>query len=212
MAGQLTSPAVMFKEAGATMERSIATTVDFYQRLGIAKSQTDALVVQMQAIVKLFPYMLPAILAGGAAVAAWYNYEIGRRVLQRFGYQLRALPPMSTWRVPFGGVWFLPLSSALLVASYRFGRPALLETLGISMQLLVTMAFMLNGLLSAWVILGNFELRKIERTIALVFLISISMTVPLVNILAVAIGVADSLWKVRERWGLPRAAARGARS
>lgn len=199
--------AATFKETSATMDRSIAMAIEFYQRFGMSKAQIDAMAGPVREMAKIFPYVLPAILVGSAGMAAWLNYEVGRRVLTRFGYHLMALPPMRTWRVPSWVIWLWPLSTVVLLVSLQRGRPVLAETVGSSMQMLVVMALAFNGLLAAWVILGNLELSKTERTIAMVFLIFMSTAVPLVNYLAILLGLLDSVLKVRDRWGLTRPAA-----
>jgi uncharacterized protein YybS (DUF2232 family) len=203
--------AATFKETSATMDRSIAMATEFYERFGMSKAQIDAMAGPMRELAKIFPYVLPGILVASAGMAAWLNYEVGRRVLKRFGYQLMALPPMGTWRVPYWVIWLWPLSSLLLLVSLQMGKPVLSETIGSSTQMLVMMVLAFNGLLAVWVILGNLELTKAERTIAMVFLVSMSTAVPLINYLAVLLGLLDSVLKVRDRWGLPRPAAPGAR-
>ncbi|MDR7521708.1 MAG: YybS family protein [Armatimonadota bacterium] len=203
MGGGATSLAAMAAEMTETMERSTAMMTDLYVRWGLPKAQADAIAAQFREFGRLLPSLLPAILTTSAATAAWLNYEVARRVLHRFGYHLAALPPMGAWRLPSWAVWALPLGYLLSAAGAQARLPEL-ERAGAGVVLTLMLAFMLQGMLAAWVILGNLDLTKVERTIALVVAVSLSTAIPLINIAAFLLGVVDSALKIRERWGLPR--------
>jgi uncharacterized protein YybS (DUF2232 family) len=203
MGGGPTSLGAMVQEMNAATERSIAAAGRLYARLGIPTTQVETVTAQLREFGKALPYLLPAMLVFGAAFAAWLNYEVARRVLGRFGYRLLALPPAGAWRLHAATPWVIPFGLFLGVAG-SVGGLGLLADAGTSLTLAATVAFMLQGLLAAWVILGNIELSRIERIIAMVFIVSLSTALPLINIALFVLGVTDSAWKVRERWGLPR--------
>lgn len=202
----------MVQEMNAATERSITAAAALYARLGMPKTQVDTLIAQFREFGKALPYLLPGMLMFGAAFAAWLNYEVARRVLGRFGYRLLALPPASTWRLPSGTPWIIPIGLLLGVAGGSLRGLSLLGDVGTSIIMTATIAFMLQGLLAAWVILGNIEVTRVERIIAMVFVVSLSTAVPFVNIALFLLGVLDSAWKVRERWGRSRARASRAQS
>jgi uncharacterized protein YybS (DUF2232 family) len=211
MGGGPTSLGAMVQEMNAATERSIAAAGRLYARLGIPTTQVETVTAQLREFGKALPYLLPAMLVFGAAFAAWLNYEVARRVLGRFGYRLLALPPAGAWRLHAATPWVIPFGLFLGVAG-SVGGLGLLADAGTSLTLAATVAFMLQGLLAAWVILGNIELSRVERIIAMVFIVSLSTALPLINIALFVLGVTDSAWKVRERWGLSRPRATGAGS
>jgi uncharacterized protein YybS (DUF2232 family) len=185
---------------------------------------------QMREVARFLPYMLPAILAGGALVAAWINYEVGRRVLGRFKYKVPTLPPMRTWRVPAAGIWIAVLGyAALTVAGARWpdvlasrlgaappvapitAQPhvgELVISLALSLWLAAQCVFLLQGLFAAWVILGNYGYGRMAQWLA----IAVAVMTPVLGGVVLLLGVLDSAWKIRERWGVPRPSPTGAGS
>ena len=234
-------------EMAESLERSLQMSTGFYTRLGIPAAQTAAALQPMREVARFLPYMLPAILAGGALVAAWINYEVGRRVLRRFGYQLTALPPIRTWRVPAAGIWIAVLGYVALsltgarwpeVLASRLGstgspsggiqsttttppvrsdapraaavgtQPAVGEiavSLALSVWLAAQCVFLLQGLFAGWVILGNYGYGRLAQWLAIV----VAITTPFLGGVVFLLGVLDSAWRVRERWGVPPPSASG---
>lgn len=205
--GLMGGESLSMTEMASTMERSVEMSTGFYARLGMPQAQIDAVSKQMREFARLLPYLLPAILVFGAAFAAWLNYEVGRRVLQRFGYHLPALPSMRTWRVPVAVIWCIPLSYVLLGAGARPGAPAVLQSAGWSLTLSLQMLFAFQGIVAGWVILGNYGFGRLAQITA----VAMVMAIPLLSVLVYVLGIVDSVLKVRERWGLPRPAAPAAR-
>lgn len=204
--GGATSPQEFAREMAATMERSMETAGALYVRLGASRDQIDAMKTQYRDVVRLLPYLLPTILVMSATMSAWLNYEVGRRVLQRFGYHLAALPPMRAWRLPAWAVWGLPAGFGLVMLSQVF-RLGVLQAAGNALSILTAMVFTLQGILVAWVLLGNLELSPRERTVAVVIAFSLSTALPLISVLFLTLGLLDSAARIRDRWGLPRSAA-----
>jgi uncharacterized protein YybS (DUF2232 family) len=209
LGGGRTSLTAMVQEMVATQERGLAMAASLYARIGMPKAQIDAVTAQLRVVVQILPYLLPGVLVLSAAFTAWLNYEVARRVLRRFGYSLATLPPMSTWRLPVGAPWVIPLGFLMGAAGGSVRGLSALADAGTGLMLTALLVFMVQGLLTSWVIMGNIELTRVERIVALVFLISLSTALPLINIALFLLGVLDSTWKVRERWGLPR--VRGAK-
>ena len=80
---------------------------------------------------ELVTNMSPVLLAFGALFWGYLCYTIGRSLLRRLGYQVPAVPPMLTWRLPrrlaaslvwisgglsLAGLWVPELSSAVMSA------------------------------------------------------------------------------------------------
>lgn len=223
---------VRMSEMAQSLERGLDMSAAMYARLGIPASQAEAALQPMREAARLLPYMLPAILAGGALFAAWMNYEVGRRVLHRFGYRLAALPPLRAWRVPAAGIWIAVLGYiGLSVAGARWpemlalrlgpagsragvAAPAppvadILVSAALSVWLAAQWVFLVQGLLAGWVIIGNYGYGRFAQWLAVV--LAVTAQSQLVSGVVFLLGVIDSIWKVRERWGVPGPAPSGAR-
>lgn len=205
--GLMGGESLSMAEMATTMERSVEMSAGLYARMGLPQAQIDQISKQMRDFARLLPYLLPAMLVFGAAFAAWLNYEVGRRVLDRFGYRLPTLPSMRTWRVPVVAVWFIPVSYLLLASGARPGTPPALLSAGWSLTLGLQMLFALQGIVAGWVILGNYGFGRLAQITA----VAMVMAIPLFSVVVFVLGIMDSALKVRERWGLPRPAAPEAR-
>lgn len=211
---------ISMEEMSQTMQRSAETAAGLYRSLGMSEAQIDASMRLMHQSAQFFPYVLPGALALGALGAALLNYEVGRRVLSRFKYELPALPPVRTWRLPAPAIWLVPISSLLLaflggtVASQppvaeilrerQATSPTVLQTLGISLAVITQSLFLLQGLVTGWMILGNYGFGRLAQIMSVVLVFA----VPILAVAALFLGIIDSALRVRERWGLPHPAAR----
>ncbi len=186
-------------EMAETMKRSTTMAVDLYTRLGIPQAQIDSIVRQNLEFARLLPYLLPLMLVGTAAMMAWINYEVGRRVLDRFGYRLNPLPPLRTWRLPPAAVWIVPVGFLLLAVGARLSSLAL-SNVGLSLMLGAMIVFISQGLVAGWVILGNYGFGKFERVLG----VWLALAIPIFSIPLFVLGMLDTTLQARERWGVER--------
>lgn len=207
LGGQPASMTEMVNEMGKAMERSNEMSAGLYARLGVPQAQIDAIGKQMREVARQLPYLLPVGLVLGAAFSAWLNYEVGRRVLDRFGYRLNVLPPLRAWRVPAAAIWLVPLSYLVLALTAVPGAPTVMQSAGRSLILGAQVVFTLQGLVAGWVILGNFGFGKFAQAMA----VTLAMVTPLLGLALFILGVLDSTLKVRDRWGVQRPKAAGAK-
>jgi uncharacterized protein YybS (DUF2232 family) len=214
---------VSFDEMARTMDRSIEMAGGLYTRLGLSPEQIEAATKQMQQAAQLLPYLLPWTLVFAALFAAWLNYEVGRRVLHRFGYRWPTLPPLSTWRLPAAAIWLIPLSYGLLILGAQLAAPgapapeaareglgaarSLPERAALGLLLTTQSLFMFQGIVAGWVIIGNYGFGRLGQIMAVVMVFA----VPVLSIVAFVLGILDSALKVRDRWGVPRPAVREAK-
>jgi uncharacterized protein YybS (DUF2232 family) len=212
LAGGPSGAAGMLKEMNASIERSIEWSTQLYGRMGIPLAEQQKKAQELRQSIRLLPYVFPAMLLMGAVAAAWVNYEVSRRILRRFGYQLATLPPMRTWRVPSAAAWLLPLALVAVVVSGWLGRPPIAETVGQSLLITLSIAFTMNGLIAVWVILRNFDLSTRECTIVTVALGLFSSGLPVLALALVVLGLIDSLQHVRDRWGISKREGQGAQT
>jgi uncharacterized protein YybS (DUF2232 family) len=204
LAGGPSGTAGMLREMNASIERSIEWSAQLYSRIGIPLAEQQKRAQELRQFMSLLPYLFPGMLLMGAVAAAWLNYEVSRRILRRFGYQLATLPPMRMWRVPAAAAWLLPAALLIAFVSGRLGRPPVLESAAQSVLIVLSASFTVNGLIAIWVILGNFELSARERTIITILLAVFSSGLPIIALALVVLGLIDSLQHVRERWGVSK--------
>jgi len=194
------------------MQRSQETSMDFYRHLGLAPARLEGLESynrQMRQFLNLMPLFIPVLLLMAGTVLAWVNYQVGRPILRRLGYLLPALPPLSTWRIPPYGLWLLPLAYVFVLVGPRGGTtlvdplrsvPSLREIgipLAIGLNLLVAtqVGFAFQGVLVAWVLLKRYVVMKMIR----VFILVLIIFNPLLGYLAMLLGMAESVFLIRER-------------
>ncbi|OFX33198.1 MAG: hypothetical protein A2Z07_03850 [Armatimonadetes bacterium RBG_16_67_12] len=215
---------VSMEEMTQTMQRSAEMSAGLYRSLGMSEAQIDSSMRLMRQSAQFLPYVLPGGLALGALGAALLNYEVGRRVLSRFKYELPALPPVRTWRLPAPAIWLVPISSLLLafsggpmlsqppVAEILRERlatsPTVLQTLGISLAVITQSLFLLQGMVTGWMILGNYGFGRLAQIMSVVLVFA----VPILAVAVLLLGIIDSALRVRERWGLPNPAATEAKT
>jgi uncharacterized protein YybS (DUF2232 family) len=216
--GFLGGERVSMDEMSETMERSVEMAAGFYARMGMPQAQIDSTVGQVKQMARLFPYIFPGGLVLSGIVAAWLNYEVGRRVLRRFGFEWPALQPIRTWRIPAVVILAVPLGYALLVAGARLAPevpiaevlrarldpgPPLLERVGIGLILTSQSLFTMQGLLVGWVVLGNYGFGRFAQIAA----IAMTFVIPFLALVMYSLGLLDSIMKIRDRWGVQRAPA-----
>jgi len=208
--GRLSVPAIAAGLA-RQMEEGLSMAARLYERVGIAKAQIDAMQAPLRLLFEHLSVLLPGMIFTGAVFAAWMNFEVARRVLARFGYRLTALPPMRTWRLPDMFVWLPLLGLLAAVAGERYSIGPI-ATVGASVLQLAMFAFVFQGLVVLWVLLGNIDFTPREQSIAVAVVVLLSSALPFVNLVLLILGILDTSWRIRDRWGSRRAAASGAGS
>lgn len=186
-----------------SMRRGQEASEAFYRRLGIPPEQLEATSRQVRQVLALMPRLIPVLVVLGGVMSAWINYQVARAVLGRLGYTLPALPPASTWRLPAYVLWLLP-AGLLLTATAGPVRPPEGETappmplpavVGLNILYGVQMAFAAQGILVAWVALRRYILLPFLRVVILLFVV----LNPVLGVVVTLAGMADSVFRLRER-------------
>lgn len=201
-----------------SMREGQEAAMAFYQRLGVNTDALGQTNQQMMQVLALLPKLLPVLILLGGILVAWLNLQVARTILARLGHQLPALPPASTWRLPAFMVWLLPLALLLLVLGGPLpqgaqspgvptppppaGRGIVPTEIGLNLLYLLQTIFAVQGVLVAWVMLRRYISVPGLRVMVLAFL----MLNPLLSRLVFLLGLADSVFPLRERFA-PRPAA-----
>lgn len=207
---------ISMEEMTQTMQRSAEMSAGLYRRLGMSEAQIGSTMSMMRQSAQFFPYVLPGGLALGALSAAILNYEVGRRVLSRFKYDLPGLPPVRTWRIPAAAIWLVPISSLLMaigggavvspppaaeiVREHLVASPPLWQTLSISLAVITQSLFLIQGMVTGWMILGNYGFGRLAQVMSIL----LAFALPVLLMAYLFLGIIDSALRVRERWGLSR--------
>jgi len=203
-----------------SMRQGQEASLALYRRLGINPPGAEEANRQMAQLFALMPKLLPTLLLLGALVSAWLNFQVARPIMGRLGHPLPALPPARTWRIPGFVLWLLPLAFVLVALGERqvvtlsdrlrstLPRPPVVlpPELGLNVMFLVQTTFAVQGVLVTWVLLGRYTVPAIRILLLAFFLFN-----PFFSMLILILGLADSAFPLRERFGprpvLPEAPA-----
>lgn len=73
---------------------------ELYAKFGLPKEQIDKIMKMLVPPRELLLATLPATLFMAIVINALINYEVARRIMPRFGYQVAGLPAFREWRFP----------------------------------------------------------------------------------------------------------------
>lgn len=183
-----------------SMQQGQEQSLRLYERFGIdpkAMEQASGLIKQW---LQIMPRLIPMLIVGGGAFVALINFHVGRLVLRRFGIEVAALPPLSTWRTHPVILWMLPVGFVLAMLGQRHEA---VETAGLNVSFFAQTLLLLQGLLVAWAFFDRYRSPNWLRWI----MIAIAFTQPVLNLAIFVLGLADAAFDLRGRWRLAREAA-----
>lgn len=136
-----------------------------------------------QNFVNLMKLVLPALLVVASLFDTLCNFLLGRWVGGRIGLSFPAVPPFSEWRLPKSVFWVFILGWVFIL----FGGSSVLGKIGINVQIVTQLLFLLQGLSLVYYFLGRYIRSKVARASILVFL----LFQPLFSFLLSWLGVFD---------------------
>lgn len=92
-------------------EGTVNYAMEFYRRAGILDRlagqglTADQVQATLQGMINLLKLLLPGILMTASLLAAFVNYLVAEKVLQRLGLLAGGLPPFRYWQLPWHTVW-----------------------------------------------------------------------------------------------------------
>ncbi|AKX92960.1 hypothetical protein MTHERMOG20_12510 [Moorella thermoacetica] len=92
-------------------EGTVNYAMEFYRRAGILDHLAgqgltpDQIQASLQGMINLLKLLLPGILMTASLLAAFANYLVAEKVLQRLGLKAAGLPPFRYWQLPWYAVW-----------------------------------------------------------------------------------------------------------
>jgi len=174
-------------------EESFSTVVNLYQKMGMSKEQIDLLQKNWQQIINFVKQALPSLLLVGGIIISYINYLVAFNILRRLKVSIPNPMPLGSLRFP--PITALGFLVAFLLVFLGAGNPkSLLYHLGINLEVIFSILFLLNGLLvvNFWMSKGNFPV--VVRTIIFIFLVF----QPIFSQVLTWLGLFDSLFNIRK--------------
>lgn len=167
-------------------ERSMQTSFAVYDRMGLggesAKQAKDA----WEHMLSQMRYLLPTAFVGAAFLHGFVNFEASQVTLRKLGYQVSRLPPFDTWRLP---VWAVAgFFAGGILAHVGSSPPGWVKMLGSNLFYAFSIAFLTQGLATAYHFLSRYRIAKWLKVVILVYV----CMVPLLSQLLIWVGVLDA--------------------
>lgn len=173
-------------------EESLPTVVDMYKRFGIPSEQLELLSKNWQEIMKFVKQALPSMLLVGGVIISYGNYWVAYNILKRIKINI---PPISISNLRFPPITILGFLLSFILTAIGMSNPSSLSyQLGINLQVIFNVLFLLSGLLvvNSW--LSRWGLPKLAKGILFVIIIF----QPVFSMIVTWLGVFDTIFKLRK--------------
>jgi len=127
------------------IDQSINQSLSFYSNLGLNPQQTEALKDSLLQSLELIKIAFPAMLVIASVFDTLINYWVAGKILRRFGYYLESFLPFYQWRASRSFFWSYLFGLLILIVNTRYKLPVL-ERIGVNIQLLFSVIFLITGL------------------------------------------------------------------
>jgi hypothetical protein len=179
--------AMLEAELRPQLERSLPETVDETQRRAALAAEERRLGEMLDAVGRIYPFVLAAGLLGEALLVLVLSWV----AVRMFGWRLpaRRPPPFVRWRLPFYLVWLLAAGVGLMITR----RPAV-AAVGLNLALLAALLLSIQGIAIQFHVSARFLSplgRVVFWTLAGIF------ATPLVLAGGVVLGLADQWLDLR---------------
>jgi len=170
----------------------------FYRYIGLTPQQIEAATAPMKASLTLAPRIVAAAIVIFGFGFAWFYYAVARRVLGRVRIDLPALPPMTTWNIPAIFVWAFMIGFVLVAVATTLpgGLRTVGETVGLNLLVVTRALFTLQGGIVGWMLMERYSVPRWIRVVLIVLMVND----PVLSIIMFLLGVADSAFRLRQRW------------
>jgi uncharacterized protein YybS (DUF2232 family) len=173
-------------------EESFPTVIEMYKRLGLSTDQLEALSKNWQEIMKFIKQALPSMLLVGGVIISFANYWVAYQVLKRIKIEI---PPISISNLRLPPITILGFLLAFILTAIGIKDPrSLAYNIGINLQVVFSVLFLLSGLLvvNSW--LSKLGLPKVAKVILFIFIIF----QPFFSQIVTWIGMFDTIFKFRK--------------
>lgn len=168
------------------IDRIITQSLNFYQSIGLTGEQLDFLKESLTQTLNIFRIVFPAMLILASIFDVFINYIVARVVLKRFGYNLPGFSSFSNWRAPKSFFWSYFLGIILIFLGVKYNI-ALLNKIGLNVQIFFTIAFFVCGLSLVVFLLERYKVKSFVKWIIYIMI----CIQPIFSQVATWIGILD---------------------
>jgi len=140
------------------IDQSINQSLSFYSNLGLNPEQTETLKDSLLQSLELIKIAFPAMLVIASVFDTLINYWVAGKILRRFGYHLESFIPFYQWRASRSFFWSYLFGLLILIVNTRYELPVL-ERIGVNIQLLFSIIFLITGLAVVSYVLHHFKVK-----------------------------------------------------
>lgn len=175
------------------MGGAVDQAVEIYQKMGIPPAQIAEMKIMLTKTVGLLKYIMPAGFFVASVIDTFINYWVAKKVLARLGQYIPDFPPFTSWTNPAWVLWIYG-ASLLLVTFYNQTPDSILYHIGTNLQLVSTLALLIQGLANIRFFVDKKGWPKFVRTIV-IFLVFFNQ---FISQLVVLIGAFDLVFDYRK--------------
>jgi len=157
---------------------------------GTEGAQFDALIAQLQAVMKFIPKMLPGILIGFIGLSSILNYKFTHIFAKKYGISIEDIKVFKEWDLNWNFCWgFIFGLIFILIPRFNPAFDVALDVIGANLLVVFGMIYTVLGLSVIWSLFDRF---KFNNAIRAIILIVISLFFGLV-IVPILMGLVD-IW------------------
>lgn len=154
-----------------TFDKAIVDSVEFYKSQGMSAEQIEEATKSTKDLFRMVKVIMPGAFIVCAPLITLVNYLASKAVLGKLGEHFAGFPPFTRWDLPR---WTLiPYGVSLLLVTQYLDRPEhILYTIGVNIQMMTSLVFVLQGIsLIYWFVEHNNKPKWWRNVaIALIFL------------------------------------------
>jgi uncharacterized protein YybS (DUF2232 family) len=140
------------------IDQSINQSLSFYGNMGLNPEQIADLKDSLLQSVELIKIAFPAMLVVASVFDTLINYWVAGKILRRFGYYLAPFVPFYKWRASKSFFWSYLFGLLILLVNTRYNL-AVLGRIGVNIQLLFSIIFLITGLAVVSFILRHYKVK-----------------------------------------------------
>ncbi len=169
------------------LDQSINQALSFYENMGLNPEQTESVKDSLLQTLEMLKLAFPAMLVVASVFDTFINYWVAGKILKRLGYYLKPFVPFYEWRASKSFFWSYAFGIFILLLNSKY-KIAVLERIGVNIQLLFSIIFLITGLAVVSYVLHHYKVKSFLCWIVYIIIFIqpfLSLTVTWIGILDV---------------------------
>jgi uncharacterized protein YybS (DUF2232 family) len=175
------------------MQESLEYVTRFYKSMGVDPKQLKGITDAFTLMANMITVIIPGMLLIASVLDTFLNYSIARIVLKKLGTEIESFPPLSRWQLPAYTV-VLFLLGVIFVMTSGMLNIKVLEYIGVNLQMVFSLAFVVEGLALIAFYLSRAKVIKVVRA----FVMLLVIFNPFFSQVAMWAGMLDILFDFRK--------------